>query len=211
VSSTTAIIAGTISANSVQARRGAGKICDRRGDCQRRGSGSSLTSSRSIENYGMDQSESCHRRGWLSCSRFSIIKTPRRRDRLRPPSAIGRTGGSAGAAESRAQELEQQTASILETESSQQRTWSDCGRRRPSPGSQSLAGAHAPSTLLAATLSDPDAREALRGVVHSQSHPGPLIEGLKLDKEKAEKLLGIGAIGPEKFETVVAFTEGPDG
>ncbi|EEF59601.1 RNA polymerase sigma factor [Pedosphaera parvula] len=78
------------------------------------------------------------------------------------------------AEESRAQELEQQTAGILETESSQQKDLERLRTRRKAAGqgSQSLAGAHAPSTLLAATLSDPDAREALRQQLFTaQPHP----------------------------------------
>lgn len=117
------------------------------------------------------------------------------------------------AEESRAQELEQQTAGILETERSQQqdlerlRAW----RKAAGQGSQSLAGAHAPSTLLAATLSDPDAREALRRQLFTASRTrlSPLIEGLKLNQPEADKLLGIGADwGLKNLETAVAFTEG---
>lgn len=116
------------------------------------------------------------------------------------------------AEESRAQELEQQTAGILETESSQQKDLERLRTRRKAAGqgSQSLAGAHAPSTLLAATLSDPDAREALRQQLFTASRTrwSPIIEGLKLDKQKAEKLVGIGADwGLKNLETAVAFTE----
>ncbi len=117
------------------------------------------------------------------------------------------------AEESRAQELEQQTAGILETESSQQKDLERLRARSKAggQGSRSLAGAHAPSTLLAATLSDPDAREALRRQLFTASRTRltPLIEGLKLKKPEAEKLLGIGADrGLKNLETAVAFTEG---
>ena len=117
------------------------------------------------------------------------------------------------AEETRAQELEQQTAGILETESSQQKDLDRLRARRKAagPGARSLAGAHAPSTLLAATLSDPDAREALRRqlLTACRTRWSPLIEGLKLDEQKAEKLLGMGADwGLKNLETAVAFTEG---
>jgi RNA polymerase sigma factor (sigma-70 family) len=117
------------------------------------------------------------------------------------------------AAESRVQELEPQTANILETERNQQKDLErlQAGRKAAGRSSQSLTGAHAPSTLLAATLSDPDAREALRQqlVTASRTRWSPLIEGLKLDQQKAEKLLGIGADwGLKNLETAVAFTEG---
>ncbi len=64
VSSTTAIIAGTDFRQFRSSRaRGAGKICDRRGDCQRRdGFHFNLNPhQRSIENYGMDKSENSNR------------------------------------------------------------------------------------------------------------------------------------------------------
>jgi hypothetical protein len=109
--------------------------------------------------------------------------------------------------------VEQQTAGILETESSQQKDLERLRARRKAAGqgSRSVAGAHAPSTLLAATLSDPDAREALRQqlLTASRSRLSPLIERLKLNQEKAEKLSGIGADwGMKNIETAVAFTEG---
>ena len=117
------------------------------------------------------------------------------------------------AEESRAQELEQQTAGILETESSQQKDLERLRARRKAggQGGHSLASAHAPSTLLAATLSDPDAREALRRQLFAagRARLSPLIEGLKLDQQKAENLLGIGADwGLKNLEIAVAFTEG---
>ena len=117
------------------------------------------------------------------------------------------------AAESRAQDLEQQTAGILETESSQQKDLERLQARRNAGGhgSQSLAGAHAATTLLAAALSNPDAREALRRQLFTASRTrwSPLIDGLKLNKEETDKLLGIGADqGLTNLETAVAFTEG---
>ncbi len=117
------------------------------------------------------------------------------------------------AEDSHAQELERQTASILETESSQQKDLERLRARRKTvgQGGQSVAGRRAPSTLLAATLSDPDAREALRQQLlsGSRSRLSPLIKELKLDDQTADKLAGIGADwGMKNIETAVAFTEG---
>ena len=116
-------------------------------------------------------------------------------------------------AESRAQELERQTAGILETESSQQQDLERLQARRKvaGQGGRSLAGVHTPSTLLAAALSNPDAREALRRQLFTANRTrwSPLIEGLKLNKEDTDKLLGIGADrGLADLETAVAFTQG---
>jgi RNA polymerase sigma factor (sigma-70 family) len=116
-------------------------------------------------------------------------------------------------AESRAQELERQTAGILETESSQQQDLERLQARRKvaGQGGRSLAGVHTPSTLLAAALSNPDAREALRRQLFTANRTrwSPLIEGLKLNQEDTDKLLGIGADrGLADLETAVAFTQG---
>jgi RNA polymerase sigma factor (sigma-70 family) len=116
-------------------------------------------------------------------------------------------------AESRAQDLERQTAGILETESSQQQDLERLQARRKvaGQGGRSLAGVHTPSTLLAAALSNPDAREALRRQLFTANRTrwSPLIEGLKLNQEDTDKLLGIGADrGLADLETAVAFTQG---
>jgi hypothetical protein len=117
------------------------------------------------------------------------------------------------AAESRMQELEQQTAGILETERSQQQDLERLRARRKAvgQGSQSLGGARAPTTLLSATLNDPDGRETLRRqlLAASRTRLSPLIGELKLDGPKTEKLVGIGADwGLRNLEAVAAFTEG---
>ena len=117
------------------------------------------------------------------------------------------------AAESRAQELENQTASILETERSQQKDLERLQARRKAAGqgSQPLAGARAPSTLLAATLRDPGARQALRQQLLTgiRTRLRPLIEGLKLTEETSEKLSEAGVDQRMKnVDTAVAFTEG---
>jgi len=116
-------------------------------------------------------------------------------------------------AASRAQDLERQTAGILETESSQQQDLERLQARRKvaGQGGRSLAGVHTQSTLLAAALSNPDAREALRRQLFTANRTrwSPLIEGLKLNKEDTDKLLGIGADrGLADLETAVAFTQG---
>ena len=116
-------------------------------------------------------------------------------------------------AESRAQDLERQTAGILETESSQQQDLERLQARRKvaSQGARSLAGVHTQSTLLAAALSNPDAREALRRQLFTANRTrwSPLIEELKLNQEDTDKLLGIGADrGLADLETAVAFTQG---
>lgn len=115
------------------------------------------------------------------------------------------------AAASRVQELEQQTASILENKASQQQDLERLRARRKATGGQLLAGARTPSTLLAATLRDPGGRESLRQglLLASRTRLGPLIEGLKLNQQKAEELLGLGTDwGMRNLETVAAFTEG---
>ena len=116
-------------------------------------------------------------------------------------------------AASRAQDLERQTAGILETESSQQQDLERLQARRKvaGQGGRSLAGVHTPSTLLAAALSNPDAREALRRQLFTANRTrwSPLIEELKLNQEDTDKLLGIGADrGLADLETAVAFTQG---
>ena len=126
---------------------------------------------------------------------------------------LNEQGTALAAEESRAQELDQQTANILETRSSQQKDLERLQARRKAAGqgSASLAGTHAPSTLLEAALNDPDAREGLRRQLLTASHTrlSPLIVGLKLDQEKADKLCEIGADWALKnLETAVAFTEG---
>lgn len=114
-------------------------------------------------------------------------------------------------AESRVQELEQDTASILETERSQQQDLERLRARRKAAGQSNVAGTGAPATLLSATLSDPDGRESLRQglLASSRTRWSPLIGELNLDEAKTEKLVGMGADwGLKNLETVAAFTEG---
>jgi RNA polymerase sigma factor (sigma-70 family) len=115
-------------------------------------------------------------------------------------------------ADSRTQDLEQQTAGILETERSQQQDLERLQARRNAGGhgSRSPANVHA-STLLAAALSNPVAREAVRQQLFAMSRTrwSPLIEALKLNQQDTDKLLGIGADrGLKDLETAVAFTDG---
>ena len=116
-------------------------------------------------------------------------------------------------ADTRAQELQWQTASILETASSQRNELEQLLARRKATGerSQPLVGMHAPTTLLAAAFSDPDAREALHQqlLTASRTRLNPLVEQLKLNPEDAQKLFKIGADwGLKNLETAAAFTEG---
>ncbi len=116
-------------------------------------------------------------------------------------------------AEGRVQELEQQTAGILETVASQQQDLERLRARRKAAGqgSQPLASARATSTLLSATLADPGAREALRRqlLTASRARLSPLIGELKLDESKTGKLVGIGADWAlRNLEAAAAFTEG---
>ena len=115
--------------------------------------------------------------------------------------------------ESRTQELEQETANILENESSQQKDLERlrARRRAASQGNQSLAGAYAVHTLLAAALSDPDSREAVRQqlLAAGRNRLSPLIKGLKLDQQNTDKLLGIAAdLSLKNLDAAVAFTGG---
>ena len=74
-------------------------------------------------------------------------------------------------ADSRARDLEQQTSGILETERSQQQDLERLrARRKASRGSLSPAGTRAPTTLLSATLNDPEARQMLRQGLLGTSH-----------------------------------------
>jgi hypothetical protein len=103
------------------------------------------------------------------------------------------------AAESRAQELERQTAGILETERSQQQDLERLRARRKAAGqgSQSLAGARA----IHAAVGDPErpgcAGGAAPAVVHGQSHPlEPAHRGIEVGSaERPRSCWGLARIG----------------
>jgi RNA polymerase sigma factor (sigma-70 family) len=117
------------------------------------------------------------------------------------------------AQEGKIAELEQQTASISETRRSQEQELKRLRARRKEAGKldgAQPAGGNA-TTLLSATLQDPEARAALRqGLVNiRRSWLGPLVDGLKLDPQKAEKLFQISTDWSMKdLEAVAAFTDG---
>ena len=109
------------------------------------------------------------------------------------------------AQEGRIAELDQQTASILETRRSQQEELNRLRARReaarPTPT----------TTLLSARLQDPGAREALRkGLADAaRFRLAPLLEELKLEPSDRDKLLQINVdCGLRNLEVVAAAAEG---
>ena len=117
------------------------------------------------------------------------------------------------AQEGKLAELEQQTASISQTRLSQEQELRRLQARR-----KALAGvggsdpaARAATTLLSATLQDPEARDALRrGLVDTcRFRWSPMVKEMKLEAQKSEKLFELGADwGMKNLETVAAFTDG---
>jgi hypothetical protein len=128
--------------------------------------------------------------------------------------AAAREGLSAGriefaAQEARIAELDRQTASILDTRSSQQEELRRLRARRKAEGSTPTTTRAA--TLLSATLQDTDAREVLRKnlVEAARFRFAPLIEGLKLEPSDRDRLLQIHADrGLRNLEAVAAAAEG---
>jgi hypothetical protein len=117
------------------------------------------------------------------------------------------------AQDGRLAELEQQTASISETRNSQERELERLRARRKGAGNldRSQSAASTPTTLLSATLQDPDAREALSEELADARRRcwGPLAEEVKLDAQTSEKLFQLGAEwGMRDLDTVAAFTDG---
>ena len=114
---------------------------------------------------------------------------------------------------SRIAELEQQSDAIVETRRNQELDLVKLRGRRTgtADSARSNAGARAPTTLLSATLQDPDAREALhrKMVDNCRSRYGPLFKEINLDPQEAEKLFQKGGENAMKnLESVAAFTEG---
>jgi hypothetical protein len=114
---------------------------------------------------------------------------------------------------SRIADLEQQTTAMIEIRREQSQELEQLRARRKAAsgpeGSNPAAGR--PTTMLSATLQDPDAREYLRRqlVDNSRIRLGPLIKELKLSDEDAEKVLRIGGDwGIKNLEAVAAFTDG---
>jgi RNA polymerase sigma factor (sigma-70 family) len=128
--------------------------------------------------------------------------------------AAARESLSAGSSEVAAQEariaeLDQQTASILETRSSQQEELKRLRARRKAE--RSTPATIPAATLLSATLQDPGAREALRKQLANVSRArwAPLFEALKLEEPEKDKFLQITTDRSLKnLEAVAAATEG---
>jgi RNA polymerase sigma factor (sigma-70 family) len=116
------------------------------------------------------------------------------------------------AQESRIAELQQQTDAIIQTRNEQEQELVSLRARRTTAanGTQPKAAMGASTTLLAAALQDPIAREMLRRefIGGAKSRWQPLVKELKLSSEAAQKLFNIGADWAMKnTEAVAAFTE----
>ena len=113
------------------------------------------------------------------------------------------------AQEGRIAELDQQTASILETRQSQQE---ELNRLRARRKAESSAPTTVPAgTLLSATLQDPAAREALRKqlVDAARSRWAPMLEAFKLGPQDTDQFLQLNADwGLRNLEAVAAVAEG---
>lgn len=110
-------------------------------------------------------------------------------------------------------ELEQQAAAIIETRRTQERDLERLRARRSAATNSARPNpaVPAPTTLLSATLEDPDARAYLRRqmVGDCRARYGPIFKELHLDPEEAETLFQEGGdYAMKKLEAVAAFTEG---
>lgn len=117
------------------------------------------------------------------------------------------------AQESRIAGLEQQTAAMVENRRSQELELERLRARRKATANpdRSRSAARAPTTLLSATLQDPEAREILRRqmVEGYRFRYGPFAEDLHVGPEEGEKLVQAAGDGAIKIlEAVAAFTDG---
>jgi RNA polymerase sigma factor (sigma-70 family) len=116
------------------------------------------------------------------------------------------------AEESRIAELERQTAAIADIRSSQESELAQLRARRAStPNVAGTSSSNAPTTLLSATLQDPDAREYLRRqmVNDCRTRYGPFFRESKVDPEVAETLIQKGGdYSMKNLDAIAAFTEG---
>jgi RNA polymerase sigma factor (sigma-70 family) len=113
------------------------------------------------------------------------------------------------AKEARIAELDQQTASILETRSSQEEELKRLQARRTAERSTPTTTLGA--IQLSATLQDPVAREALRKNLADEARfrLAPLLEALKLEPSDRDKFLQLNADwGLRNLEAVAAVAEG---
>ncbi len=115
------------------------------------------------------------------------------------------------AQEARIAELQEQTASIVETRRSQAAELEELRARRKAAPAQGNSYGTAPSTLLAAMLKDPGAREALRLQMANnfRTRYGPFAEELRIKPETGEELVQIAGERVMKvLEAVAAFSDG---
>jgi len=117
------------------------------------------------------------------------------------------------AQESKIARLEQQTAAIVETRRSQEQELQRLrGRRKAGNFAERLNPTKgAQTTLLSATLQDPEARELLRTQMVNgyRFRYGPFAEELHIDPEEGEKLVQMAGDGAMKIlEAVAGFTDG---
>lgn len=135
-------------------------------------------------------------------------------EQLEAARAALRAGQEAAAArESQLRELQAQTAAITHTRREQEQELARLRARRPArrPSPESQAATPAPSTLLAAALEDPFARQALEDdfLSGAQKRWGSLVKELQLTPEQAQKLFQISVDwSMTNAETVAAVTEG---
>ena len=123
-----------------------------------------------------------------------------------------RAGAEAAAAqESQLKELEEETTAISNTRREQEQELTRLRARRQAQGAQSKAAPAAPTTLLAAALEQPFAREALHAdlVEGARKRWRPLVQEFKLNPDQAKQLFQLGGDWFMKnVEAVAAFTEG---
>jgi RNA polymerase sigma factor (sigma-70 family) len=115
------------------------------------------------------------------------------------------------AQEDRIAALEQQNAAIVETRQSQAQELDLLRVRRKSGVRQANQAANTPTTLLSATLQDPEARAFLRTqmVNNYRQRYGALAKELRIDPEEGDKLVQFAADESMKvLEAVAAFTDG---
>ena len=122
------------------------------------------------------------------------------------------TTDAVAAQESKIKELQQQTDAVIQTRREQEQELASLRARRKTAanGTQPKPAVGASTTLLAAALEDPIAREMLRRefVGSAKSRWQPLVKELKLSSDAAQKLFNIGADWHMKnTEAVAAFTE----
>lgn len=108
-------------------------------------------------------------------------------------------------------ELDQQTTAILEVRSSHERELAELRARRAKSANVPGDSSKTATTLMAATMLDPEALEQMRigMVITFRNRLEPLIKTLNFSPQKADQLFQIGADwGMKNIAAVVEFTEG---